>query len=138
MSLWTTCMSLKHNFCMWSHPVTLVCGLYRAQLNLQNWVDWALLYSFAKSATSLEYQKAIVLVYDISRDFFRSRWASLLINLVYLLLSWPFYRNLKEKLNQLNSVSWTEMKSSHVKSLLRWSCAKLIVHITNETNNKKD
>ena len=32
-------------------------------------------------------------VYDVSRDFFRLRLASLSTNLVCLLLDWPFYIN---------------------------------------------
>ena len=38
-------------------------------------------------------------VCDVSHDFFRSRWASLLINLVCLLLRWPFYNSKSSKPN---------------------------------------
>ena len=77
--------------CTWPHPVTLARGLCAAQLNSWSWVDWAPLYGFAKSATSSERQRSVVSARDVSRHFFRLRWASLLINLVCLLLGWSFY-----------------------------------------------
>ena len=67
------------------------CDLCAAQLNLQSWVDWTPLHDFAKSTTFLERWRSVASAHDVARDFFRSRWASPSINLVCLLLGWPFY-----------------------------------------------
>ena len=71
--------------------------------SLQSWVDWAPLHGFAKSATSLERQRSVMLTYDVSRDFFRSRWVFPSINLVCLLLGWPFYNSKSSKPNRSTS-----------------------------------
>ena len=77
-----------HNLTPW----LLTHGLCAAELNLWSWVNWTPLQNFAKSATSLERQRSVVSASDVSRDFFRSRWASPSINPVCL-LGWPFYIN---------------------------------------------
>ena len=72
-------------------PWSLARGPCAAQLNLWSWVNWTPLHNFAKSTNSSERQGSVVSARDVSRDFFRSRWASPWINLVCLLLGWPFY-----------------------------------------------
>ena len=92
--------------CTWPHPVTPAHGLCAAQLNLRSGVNWAPLRGFAESTTSSKRQRSVMSARDVSRDFFRSRWASLLINLVCLLLGWPFYtRNIQETIIFVNSIS---------------------------------
>ena len=68
----------SHDPCIWPHPVTPARDLCASQLNLRTWVNWALFCNFAESANSLERWKSIVSARDVSRDFFCSRWASLL------------------------------------------------------------
>ena len=84
--------------CMWLHPVTPARDFWSTQLHLRSWVDWAAFHGFAKSATSLERQRSVLLARDVSCDFFRSRWASPSINLVCL-LGWLFYNFKSSKPN---------------------------------------
>ena len=84
------CNSCPRDPCTWPHLVILARGPCAAQLNSGSWVDWVPFQGFAKSATFLEQQRSVVSARDVSRDFFRSRWAFLLINLVCL-PGWPFY-----------------------------------------------
>ena len=61
------------------------------QLNSQSWVNSAPLHDFAKSTTFLERRRSVVSARDILFDFFHSYWEFPSINLVCLLLDWPFY-----------------------------------------------
>ena len=72
-----------HYPCTWPHPVTPARGFCAAQLNLRSWVNLTPLHGFAESTTFSERQRPVVLARDVSRDFFRSRQASPLINLVF-------------------------------------------------------
>ena len=90
-SLYTPCTQPHpRDSCTWLHPLIPAYSFCAVQLNLWSWVNWISLQDFAKNAISLECQRSVVSARDISRDFFRSRWASSLINLVCL-LGWPFY-----------------------------------------------
>ena len=62
-------------------------------------MNWTPLHGIAKSTTFLERQRSVVSARNVSRDFFCLRWASPLINLVCLLLSWPFYNSQSSKPN---------------------------------------
>ena len=91
-------MTSLHNLCTWSLFVTLALDLCAAQFYFQSWVDWAPFHGFAKCATSFKYQKSVVSARNVLRKFFCLRWASFLINLVYL-LDWPFYNFKSFKFN---------------------------------------
>ena len=86
-STWPLHMILVRDLTPWPLYVALV------QPNLRSWVDWTLFHNFAKSITASERWRSVVLARDVSRDFFRSRWASPFGHLVVLvfLLGWPFY-----------------------------------------------
>ena len=102
-SPWATCMPPARDLTLWplhvTSPVTPGHGLCAAQINSWSWVDWTSLHGFAKSTNSSERKRSVVSACDVSRDFFRSRWASASINLVCLLLGWPFYVYLATFLN---------------------------------------
>ena len=81
---------------MWLFHATPACDFCAAQIHLRSWVP---LHGFAKSATSSERQRSVVLAHDVLRNFFHSRWASPLINQVCL-LNWPFYNSKSFKSNR--------------------------------------
>ena len=87
----------------WAQPVTPAHGFCTAQLNLWSWEDWAAFQGFAKSVTFSKCQRSVVSARDVLHDFFCSRWAFRLINLVCLLPGWPFYNSKSSKPNRLAS-----------------------------------
>ena len=108
-------MTLARDPCIWLLP---------SQLNLQNWVDWAPLHNFAKSATFSKCQRSVMSACDVSRDFFYSYWASPIGYLVVfvLLLGWPFYNFKSSKPN--GSASLFERRRN--RKLLVWTFSYLI------------
>ena len=86
LSMWPLHVISSRDPCTWP---------WCSSAHSRSWVDWTLLHNFAKKTTSLERQRSVVSARDVSCDFFRSRWASPLINLVCLLLGWPFYTYVK-------------------------------------------
>ena len=75
--MWPLLVAPARDPCTWPHPVIPIRGFCAAQLNLWSWVNWTLLHDFAKNATYSERRRSVVSARDVSRDFFRSRWASL-------------------------------------------------------------
>ena len=86
-STWSLHVTRAHELTLWLLHVTLV------QLNSIRGVESIehLFIISPKAQLLLERQRSVVSVRDVSRDFFRSRWASPSINLACLLLDWPFY-----------------------------------------------
>ena len=83
-----TRMSSAYDLSTWRLHVTsprdvCTCPWY-SSAHSRRWGNWTPLHGFAENTTSLERQRSVVLTRDVSRDFFRSRWASSLINLVCL------------------------------------------------------
>ena len=90
---WPYAVTPARDFTLWPLHVALV------QFSLRSWVDWTPLHDFAKSTTSSKRQRSVLSASNVSRNFFHSRWASPLINLVCLLLGWPFHNSKSSKPN---------------------------------------